>query len=232
MIRLLFFGALRERVGEDEIRLAVSAPLSVRECLDRAEARVPGLRVWMAELAVAVAVNADVVAMVDEREVVLTGDEEVALLPPFSGGAPLSSSVDAAVRFQAEPFSIGDETAAVKAHTTRIGAIVTMTGAVRDLSHGRAVLAIEVELYHTMARRRLEQIRARMIHDHGLLVARIVVRLGRLDVGDDLILIIAAAEHRHQAFAAAHWCIDEIKRSVPIWKRELTPDGWRWVHGC
>lgn len=229
MVTVLFFGALRERAGVDEIRLPVDAPLSVRECLDRAEERVPGLRVWMTELAVAVAINADIV---DGWEGVLTGGEEVALLPPFSGGAPLSSSIDAAVRFQAEPFSMGDETAAVKACSTRIGAIVTMTGTVRDLSHGRAVMGIEVESYPIMARRRLEQIRAQMIEEHGLLAARLIVRLGRLDVGDDLILIIAAAEHRHQVFAAAHWCIDEIKRSVPIWKRELTPDGWRWVHGC
>lgn len=229
MITLLFFGAMRERAGVDEIALGIDAPLPVRELLDRAEQRLPGLQRWMAELAVTVAVDADVIA---GREVVLTGGEEVALLPPFSGGA-ISSEVDDAVRFQSAPFLIHEEIAAVKASSTRIGAIVTMTGTVRDLSHGRAVLGIEVESYPMMAGRRLEQIYAQMIEEHELLAARLIVRVGRLDVGDDLILIIAAAAHRREAFAAAHWAIDEIKRSVPIWKRELTPDGWRWVdHGC
>ncbi|MEW6324387.1 MAG: molybdenum cofactor biosynthesis protein MoaE [Nitrospirota bacterium] len=229
MIRLLLFGALREWAGTGEIGLTVDAPLSVRGCLDRAEERVPGLRRWVVELGVVVAVNGDVVP---GGEVMLAGGEEVALLPPFSGGAPVSPSVDAAVRFQAEPFSMDEEMAAVRAQSARIGAIVTMTGTVRDLSHGRAVLGIKVELYHAMARGKLAQIRKDMMCRHSLLTARIVVRHGQLNVGDDLILIIAAAEHRGDAFAAAHWCIDEIKRSVPIWKRELTPDGWRWVHGC
>lgn len=233
MVRVLLFGALRDRAGCGELTVPVDDAVTLSALLMMAEQHAPGLSRAMTELHVAIAVNADLVAGPDDgTSMMVRHGDEVALLPPFSGGAPLSSSIDAAVRCQAEPFSMEDEIAAVKACSTRIGAIVTMTGTVRDLSHGRAVMGIEVELYDTMARRRLEHVHARMIEDHGVLAARIIVRLGRFDVGDDLILIIAAAQHRREAFAAARWCIDEIKRSVPIWKRELTSDGWRWVHGC
>jgi len=233
MVTLLLFGVLRDRIGCRELAIPVQGSTQLGALLDLAERRAPGLRQAMAGCQAAVAVNADLVA--DLERTVADGDE-VALLPPFSGGSA-ESEVPVlprpGVRIQSGEFSLDAEMHRVKTQSGRIGAVVAFTGTVRDCSHGREVLGIEVELYPAMVMKRLEALRVEAVRTHALLAATIIVRQGRLDIGDDLILILVAAEHRHEAFLAARWCIDEIKRSVPIWKRELTPDGWRWVdHGC
>ena len=180
--------------------------------------------------------------------------DEVALLPPFSGGSGVVPSLaereeakglssfsknclvpggGTGVRLQRGPFSLDAEIRRVKALSTRVGAGVAFTGTVRDLSYGQAVFGITVDVYPKMALQALRRIRDEVVHTHSLLTAQFIVRQGRLAISDDLILIMTASEHRRAAFAAAQWCIDEVKRSVPIWKCELTGDGWKWVtHGC
>ncbi|MBI3620793.1 MAG: molybdenum cofactor biosynthesis protein MoaE [Nitrospirae bacterium] len=236
MVRMLLFGVLRERMGCHEAMIPVERGASVDAFLDAAEQRVPGLRRAMADCQAALAVNADLVADPGRDTVMVADGDEVALLPPFSGGSagsPTDVFRHPGVRIQSDEFSLEAEVSRIKARSSRIGAVVAFTGTVRDCSHEREVLGIEVEVYPVMVMKRLEALRAEAVRTHALLAATIVVRQGRLDIGDDLILILAAAEHRHGAFLAARWCIDEIKRSVPIWKRELTTDGWRWVdHGC
>lgn len=263
MVSLLLFGPLRERVGRAELAIPIDGPVTVKTILDVAEREYPGLRRWMADLHVAIAVNSELISDRGNGAVTMVADrDEVALLPPFSGGSsesfhppvgregisllhpplnpiasqttvPLIREVGDGVRIQPGPFSLEAEVGAVKGQSSQIGPVVAFTGSVRDLSDGRAVLGIEVEVYPVMAMKRLEQIRLEAIYSFSLLEARIVVRQGRLTIGDDLVLIIAAAEHRQEAFLASRWCIDKIKRSVPIWKRELTNDGWKWVkHGC
>jgi molybdopterin synthase catalytic subunit/molybdopterin converting factor small subunit len=234
MVTLLFFGALRERMGCHEWMIPVEGDVPLGVLLDLAEHQSPGLRQAMADYGVAVAVNTELVAEPAGASPTMIADgDEVALLPPFSGGSAGATAdllTDTDVRIQSGAFSLDAEIHEVKAQSGRAGAIVAFIGTVRDCSYGQAVLAIEVEAYPAMAMKRLAAIRAEAIWAHALLAARIVVRRGRLKIGNDLILIVAAAEHRHEAFLAAHWCIDEIKRSVPIWKRELTPSGWEWVH--
>lgn len=240
MVTMLFFGLLRDRMGCHERMIPVEGPVPLRTFLHLVEQQLPGLRQALADSQAAVAVNADlVVEPGDAASTMIANGDEVALLPPFSGGSGESVGAVATVmqnpgvRIQSASFSLDAEISRIKAQSGRIGAVVAFTGTVRDCSHGRAVLGIEVELYPEMAMKRLEAIRAEAVRSHALLAATIIVRQGRLDLGDDLILILTAAEHRHEAFLAARWCIDEIKRSVPIWKRELTPDGWEWVrHAC
>lgn len=234
MVKLLLFGALRERIGQSELMVPVDGAVPVSALFGVAEREWPGLCRAMTDLRAVVAVNAELVSALDDETIVADRDE-VALLPPFSGGSVESAAdpaIENGVRIQSAFFSLDAEINRVKAQSGRVGAIVAFTGTVRDCSHDQAVLGIEVEVYPVMAMKRLEAVRTEAVRTHALLAGTIIVRQGRLDIGDDLILILAAAEHRHEAFLAARWCIDEIKRSVPIWKRELTPDGWRWVHGC
>jgi molybdopterin synthase catalytic subunit len=237
MVTMLFFGVLRDRIGCRELVIPVEGSARLGALLDLAERLVPGLRQAMADCQAAVAVNADLVVESEKDASTMVADgDEVALLPPFSGGS-VGSAADVTqhhgVRVQSASFSLDAEIHRVKAQSGRIGAVVAFAGTVRDCSHAGEVLGIEVEVYPVMVMKRLEAIRVEAVHTHSLLAATIIVRRGRLEIGDDLILIVAASMHRHEAFLAARWCIDEIKRSVPIWKRELTPDGWEWVrHAC
>jgi molybdopterin synthase catalytic subunit/molybdopterin converting factor small subunit len=256
MIKVLVFGALRERLGRAEIEVRSDEPMSIAACLDAAEQDCPGLQRAAAELHASIAVNDDLILDPTSPAVKrIASRDEIALLPPFSGGSagrpgePIDpahlSTLDPSapreivsgypntglgIRIQPGPLSIGEEIRRAKEFSTHIGAIVTFTGTARDLSHGETILGIEVELYSEMALKKLETIRMEAIRSYDLLAASIVVRVGRVDIGEDLILILAGAQHRDSAFRAARWCIEEIKRSVPIWKRELTEEGWRWVN--
>ena len=132
-------------------------------------------------------------------------------------------------RVQREPFAIAAELARVKAASRRIGGVALFVGVVRDFSQGRGVTKILFEHFPGMAEAKLAELRAAAIARHGLLDLVIVHRHGELGPGDEIVLIAAAAEHRAAAFAGCSWCIDELKKSVPIWKKEHSPDGAVWV---
>lgn len=133
------------------------------------------------------------------------------------------------VRVQAGSFDVAAELALVKASSRRVGAVALFVGVVRDYSQGRAVTKIEFERFPGMAEAKLAELRDAAIGRFGLIDLVLVHRYGELLPGDDIVLIAAAAEHRAPAFDACSWCIDELKRSVPIWKKEHAPGGAVWV---
>jgi len=136
---------------------------------------------------------------------------------------------DARARVQREPFDASAELARAKAASRRVGGVALFLGTVRDFSAGHAVTRIDFEHFPGMAEARLAALREEAISRFGLLELVVVHRFGELLPGDDIVLIAAAAEHRAEAFAACSWCIDELKRTVPIWKKEHAPDGAVWV---
>jgi molybdopterin synthase catalytic subunit len=148
--------------------------------------------------------------------------DEVGLMPPFSGGEPL-------VRIQREPFSITEDVDRVRSASRSVGGIVTFLGTTRDLSRGKTVSRLDFEHYPGMAERTLEEIRERALREFGVIEVSIVHRVGTIPVGEDIVLIAVSAAHRDEAFRACRFCIDELKRITPIWKRETTPDGETWV---
>ena len=133
------------------------------------------------------------------------------------------------IRIQREAFSVDEEIARVKGSSSSIGAVVTFLGTTRDISQGKQVAKLEFEHYPGMAEKKLAEIRDRAMQNHGVLDVRIVHRVGTLPVGADIVLIIVAAGHRDEAFKACRFCIDELKRITPIWKRETTAEGEVWV---
>jgi molybdopterin synthase catalytic subunit len=137
--------------------------------------------------------------------------------------------VNEKVRLQTEPFDVAAELARVKSSSRRAGAVVIFIGTVRDFSRGRTVTKICFERFPGMAEAKLAELRAAAIGRFGLIDLVLVHRHGELLPGDDIVLIAAAAEHRAPAFEACSWCIDELKRTVPIWKKERTDDGAIWV---
>ncbi len=134
-----------------------------------------------------------------------------------------------AVRIQQEDFSQDAEIAALKVGSQRIGGIATFLGCARDFSEGREVLQISFEAYGSMALAEMNKLRSEAMAKFGLLDARIVHRVTTVRAGDNIVFIAAAAEHRAAAFDACRWMIDELKLRVPIWKKELTPEGDSWV---
>ena len=115
--------------------------------------------------------------------------------------------------------------------TPSMGAIVTFIGTVRNESRGRAVERIEIQVYPEMARAQLEVIRAEALKKFGVEDIAIIHRHGSLKVLDNIMIIAAGAGHRGEAFDACRFVIENIKRRVPIWKKEITPEGEFWVEG-
>ncbi len=133
------------------------------------------------------------------------------------------------VRVQVEDFSVGEEIERIKTRSKRIGGIVVFLGTVRDLSRGQGVSRLFYEQYSGMALKELRALREEAIKKFRLIELSIVHRYGELAPGDNVVLIVAAAEHRADAFDACRWCIDELKKRVPIWKKEFTTTGATWV---
>ncbi|MFQ5578986.1 MAG: molybdenum cofactor biosynthesis protein MoaE [Nitrospiria bacterium] len=133
------------------------------------------------------------------------------------------------IRIQLEDFSVEDEINKLKASSKRIGGIVAFLGAARDFSKGRDIHKIDFEHYPGMAEKRLSEIRDQALKDFDIIEVTIIHRVGKLSIGDNIVLIVVGAEHRADAFKGCSWSIDELKRITPIWKKETTPQGDVWV---
>ncbi len=134
-----------------------------------------------------------------------------------------------AVRIQQEDFSQDEEIRALQASSKRMGGIATFLGCARDFSEGREVSQISFDAYGSMALSEMQSLRLAAIEKFALLDARIVHRLGTVKGGENIVFIAAGAEHRRAALEACSWMIDELKQRVPIWKKEITPQGDCWV---
>jgi molybdopterin synthase catalytic subunit len=131
------------------------------------------------------------------------------------------------IRVTRNDFSVDEELRRLK--TPSVGGIVTFVGVVRAESEGQRVDSMEIEVYPEMAEKQLQIIRGEAIKKFGVEEILIVHRYGNLMVGDNIVLIAVSAGHRDSAFDACRYVIDELKKRVPIWKRERTPTGACWV---
>jgi molybdopterin synthase catalytic subunit len=113
----------------------------------------------------------------------------------------------------------------------RMGALVTFIGVVRERSKGKDVDRIEIQVYEEMARRQLEEIREEALTKFGVEEIAIIHRYGSLKVSDNIMMIAVGGGHRPEAFTACRWVLETIKEKVPIWKKEITPEGDFWVEG-
>lgn len=216
-VRVRLFAALVEAAGRDLIELSLPAGATVRTALEAVGERVPAVGRYGGSLLTAV--NLDYV----KGDYLLREGDEVALIPPVSGGAGPGrfEVVDA-------PIDIGALIAAV-AHPS-CGAIATFLGTVRDHAEGRPVAGIDYHAYREMAVRKLVEIGQEIREQWGLDRVAIAHRVGRLAIGDVSVAIAVGAPHRAEAFAAVRHAIERIKVIVPIWKKEAWADGGtRWV---
>ncbi|WP_051937966.1 molybdenum cofactor biosynthesis protein MoaE [Ghiorsea bivora] len=133
------------------------------------------------------------------------------------------------VSIQEADFSVEEEVQAIKQSCKRMGGIVSFLGCARDFSEGRDVFSIDFEQYAGMAEKAMKALRDEALDKFDILGVRMVHRVTRVHAGEQIVLIVVGAEHRKPAFEACEWLIDELKKRVPIWKRETTPDGETWV---
>ncbi len=222
MITVKLFAILKDKAGREEL-LINAGHATVSELLAQIAAEYPMLKDLLSAGRVIVSVNHE---FATQGSRVHDGDE-VAIMPPFSGGDESHGNI----RIQQGPFSLDREIERLKQSSSSIGAIVTFVGTTRDISQGKQVTTLEFEHYPGMAEKKLEEIREQAVRDFGVIEVAIIHRVGTLPVSENIVMIAVAAEHRDEAFRACRFCIDELKRIAPIWKKETTPDGEVWVEG-
>jgi len=128
-----------------------------------------------------------------------------------------------------ENFSVDEVLSRLR--TGRMGAIVAFVGSVRDESEGRNVERIEIQVYEEMALKQLETIRNEAMERFGVDEVDVIHRFGSLNVSDNIMMIAVGAAHRAEAFNACQYVLENIKKRVPIWKKEISPEGDFWVEG-
>ncbi len=134
-----------------------------------------------------------------------------------------------AVRVQEEAFDVGQELAALTAGRVDVGAVASFVGLVRDRNDGQGITAMTLEHYPGMTQSALDDIVAQARSRWDLLDVLVVHRYGRLVPGDPIVLVLVSSAHRGEAFSACEFVMDFLKTSAPFWKKEVTPDGARWV---
>ena len=236
-VRVLFFGMLKDQAGRssDEIELPQGA--SIRQLLAHYEARIPRLKEWLPS--VALAVN----QRYARPETVLKADDEVALLPPVSGGSGETGGQESDSSTPAHPgserrryASITREPIETQKTVARLkhgedGAALVFEGIVRNQTRGRKTLYLDYEAYEEMALQQMESLGAQALQRFQIRDVALVHRLGRLEIGQTSVMIVVASAHRAAAFEACRWLIDTLKRIVPIWKKEYFEDGSVWADG-
>lgn len=213
-VTVKLFGSLREALGAKELQVALPDGARVAELRALLLASHPPFAALAPRLRVAV--NRDFA----EEGAALADGDEVAFLPPVSGGGERCTLSERPL----EPESVAARVAGRDA-----GGLVTFVGAVRDHSRGRAIRHLEYEAYPEMALAEMERLcDEAVLRWPGTRVA-IAHRIGHLAIGDLAVVVAAASAHRAAAFEACRFAIDALKERVPIWKKEVATDGEYWV---
>jgi MoaE-MoaD fusion protein len=221
-VRVLFFGQLREITGlqHDDVELSDGARLE--DLFERYGQKFPKLLEFRAS--VAASINQEYAPW---RSPLSPGDE-VAFLPPVSGGQQTAAAND---YFELTRAAIRKEEIITAMRLPEDGAAVVFDGFVRNNFRGRETLYLEYEAYEPMALAKIREIAAEIRQKFAVNRIGIVHRLGRLNVRETSVFIVVSAPHRAAAFDACRYAIDTLKRTVPIWKKEFFADGSVWAEG-
>jgi molybdopterin converting factor subunit 1 len=244
LVKILFFGAARDAVGHGEVEFVLTGTPTASSALAQVLEKFPDLRRFGRSLLFAV--NQEYAA--GDREV-HEGDE-LAVFPPVSGGStaeadkrkatrtldtgtagvsPASTSARDFVELTTDPIDVG--AVARRVVLPECGATVTLDGYARAWTKGRRTLYLVYEAYAPMAQRELERLGCEAHERFEIAHIGIVHRTGKLEIGETSVVIAVSATHRSAAFEACEWAIKELKRTVPIWKKEFFEDGEVWVEG-
>lgn len=211
VVRIRLFAMLRERAGTRELEIELPDGARVRDALAALEELAGGLPLVMA-------VNREYA----DADAPLAPGDELALIPPVSGGAPIAA---AHAVLTDRPLSL--DALVERVRDPRAGAVVTFSGVTRD------VPSLDYEAYVEMAHEQMTAIVAQAIERHGLCAAAAEHRVGSVGLSEPSVIVAVSAPHRPEAFEGAREIIDRIKALAPIWKREVGADGGAtWVDGA
>src|ERR1044072_5725622 len=214
-IRVLFFGAARDAVDTNPLEISIHAPATVSSAFQSLIAKFDGLERFGRSLLFAV--NQEYAT----PETVLRENDELAVFPPVSGGS------HDFFELTTERIDVGE--VARRVVLPECGATVTLDGYAREWTKGKHTLYLVYEAYDTMALTEMQRLGAEAHKQFDIAHIGIVHRTGRIDIGETSVVIAVSAPHRRAAFQACEWAIKELKRTVPIWKKEIYEGGEEWV---
>jgi molybdopterin synthase catalytic subunit len=214
-IRVLFFGAARDVVDANPLDLSLEAPATVGSAFQSLVARFSQLERFGRSLLFAV--NQEYAT----RDTLLKENDELAVFPPVSGGS------HDFFELTTEPIDVG--AVARRIVLPECGATVTLDGYAREWTKGKRTLYLVYEAYDGMALTEMQRLGVEAHQKFDIAHLGIVHRTGRLEIGETSVVISASAPHRQAAFQACEWAIKELKRTVPIWKKEVFENGEEWV---
>ena len=227
-VRVLFFGAARDAVGREQIEVELESPINADGARAKLLSEYPSLQRFGNSLLFAV--NQQYAQ--SDREI--SEGDELAVFPPVSGGSgyarvPRASSVHDFFELTTNPIDVA--AVARRVVLSQCGATVTLDGYAREWTKGRRTLHLVYEAYEPMALSEMKRLGAQAHEKFDIAHIGIVHRTGRLAIGETSVVISVSAPHRRAAFEACEWAIRELKRTVPIWKKEVFADGEVWVEG-
>ena len=222
-VRVLFFGVLKDLLASSGEALTLPEGTTVTQLLERLRVRA-GHPVWSG---LAVAVNREYAP----GSAVLSDGDEVALLPPVSGGSRQAEPVVAPPVVALTRETIDRDALVRQLQQPGDGAVVVFDGVVRDNTRGRRTLFLDYEAYEDMAVAQMDKLAREAAGRFPIDRIGVVHRLGRLEIGESSIVIVVTSAHRAAAFEASRWLIDTLKRTVPVWKKEHFADGAVWTDG-
>ena len=224
-IRVLFFGMLKDLVGRSDELISLPEGATVADLLAHYESKAPRLKSYLPS--VALSVNQEYAS----PEAPLSDMDEVGLLPPVSGGADKTAGRSATAHVSIVRKKIDTQKLLDEIKRPQDGAVAVFEGIVRDHTRGRRTLYLEYEAYEPMALSEMEKLADQALGRFAVREVALVHRLGRLEHSETSVLVIVAAGHRAPAFEACRWLIDNLKKIVPIWKKEYFEDGAVWADG-
>jgi len=225
-VRVLFFGAARDAVGQEQIEVELESPINADGARAKLLSDYPSLQRFGNSLLFAV--NQQYAQ--SNREI--SEGDELAVFPPVSGGSEVAqTSVCESVQdfFELTTDRIDVGAVARRVVLPQCGATVTLDGYAREWTKGRRTLYLVYEAYKPMALSEMKRLGAQAHEKFDIAHIGIVHRTGRLEIGETSVVISVSAPHRQAAFEACEWAIRELKRTVPIWKKEVFADGEVWV---
>ena len=233
-VKVISFGMLKDWLGSDAALIELEDGATIADLMRKLVADPRrGHRLELQLAGIAVGVNAEYATAAR----VLRDGDEVALLPPVSGGGPALPADSLEVGEANGPSvsltreRIETEELVAAARSGEDGAVVVFDGVVRNNSRGRETLHLDYEAYEEMALAEMRKLAAEARDRFGVRQVTMVHRLGRLEIGETSVLIVVRSAHRAQAFDACRWLIDMLKQTVPIWKKETFADGAVWAPG-